>query len=297
MSAMSRSAAIPDGDITLARHYAAALTTERPLSRRTMEREMLLLSDIPGLKTDVRMAPAADAGGVVMGLGLQRRRFEYGFGINNSGSSSLGRTQLEASVSANGLARFGDQTRLSVSTDSQFERFTYVTLSHRQPLGHDGASVQARISALETDPPNGVSGQARAAGVVFVYPAIRSYQRNLTLSLGIDGLNSDNAFPRRHHRLGAHARGARLRRVQRWAPQPQLQRRRHREFRHGTISARAPARRARTSISPSSICKRPITAISAHHGRCASPAPPKPAATHSPRPNAWRSAAHASARI
>lgn len=182
------------GDVDLARHYAAALITDAPLRRARMQRSLLLLSDIPGLKTTATAAPSNQTNAIDLGLQLEQRRWSMDFGLNTRGSRSLGRTQIQAVATANALTRLGDQTRLTLASDIGFSHFSYVALSHLQPLGHDGATIQGRVSYLETDPEGGQSGEARAGGVVISYPWLRSSRRNLTLSAGLDALNSESAF-------------------------------------------------------------------------------------------------------
>jgi hemolysin activation/secretion protein len=87
----------------------------------------------------------------------------------------------------------GDQTRLALGADSEFERFWVASLSHRQPLGHDGAAITGGVNTLRTEPKIGGEGRADSASLVVTFPWIRSYTRNLTVSAGIDGVNSDNA--------------------------------------------------------------------------------------------------------
>lgn len=182
-----------EGDLALVRHYAAALTVERPLRRATLERQMLLVSDIPGLKARVTMSRPDAANGVQLGLELDREPWTYEFGVNNNGSRSLGRTQLTGALVRNGAFRMGDQTRLTLGADAGFERFWLAALSHRQPIGYGGLSVTGSIRTLRTEPEGGAEGRADAAGVLFSHPLIRSFRRTLTLSGGFDGLNSDNA--------------------------------------------------------------------------------------------------------
>lgn len=182
-----------EGDIDLLRYYAAKLTTEDPLTRATLERQLSLISDIPGLETRIGLsAPDAD-GAVRLGLELHREPWEYEIGLNNSGPDSLGETQVSATLVRNALFRLGDQTRFTFGADTSFNRFQLAALSHRQPVGHDGASITSRFSTLTTEPGGGLRGRANAAGLTFSYPWIRSYRRNLTLAFGLDGLNSDRA--------------------------------------------------------------------------------------------------------
>lgn len=182
------------GDLTLIRHYAARIAAERPLTRATTERQLSLISDIPGLETRVLTAPSTEQGGVRMGLVLDQTPWEYSIGVNNSGSAALGRVQLEAAIIRNGLFRMGDRTRVSLGADSQFERLLFGAIAHRQPIGYDGMAIEGSFTALRTETSPGVRGDARAASIAISYPWLRSYRRNLIFGASLDGVNSDNAL-------------------------------------------------------------------------------------------------------
>ena len=181
------------GDMNLLRHYGAAVTTERPLSRATAERYLSLITDIPGLKTAVTATPTGRPGEVALGLAIDQSRWEYAYGVDNRGSSSQGRTQLIASATLNGGFRQGDQSRVTLIVPTDPERFQYVSASHRQPLGYDGAAVSVSAGHLRTKTPEGLEGEATTGGLLVSWPMIRSYRTNLTLSGGLDGINSDQA--------------------------------------------------------------------------------------------------------
>ncbi len=183
-----------EGDVDLMRYYAARLAAEAPLSRRTAERYFSLISDIPGVTTTLQTVPSATPGAIDLGLELKRERWTHDFGLNTRGSEQLGRTQVQAVATRNGLFRMGDQTRLILLVPTQIDRFQYVGATHRAAIGSDGMSVTASVGYLRTRPENSpVEGDATTAGVTVSWPWIRSYQTNLVVSGGLDGIDSTNA--------------------------------------------------------------------------------------------------------
>jgi len=187
--------AYPKGASPLVQAYAEKLRKERPLTKRTLERSLSLIRDIPGAKADVSVQRGAEAGAVKFEIVPTRKRTDFSFGINNIAQAGLGRGQLQASAQAYSLFRDGDRTDLTYLSAIDFEQFKYVALSHQTPLGSDGLTLGLSGSYLDTriaQPP--VSGKAWTAGASLAYPVIRSYRRNLTISLGLDGLNSDTAL-------------------------------------------------------------------------------------------------------
>lgn len=186
----------PDADASAARAYAARLTQERPLRRSTLDRYLTLIRDLPGVKAEARVLQGQKPGAVQLALSLRRKRFEFGVGVNNRGTPILGRTQLQADFQINGLFRQGESTRLSLGAPTDFERFRYLALAHVEPIGRDGATLQASFARLSTRPELAglpIKGKATMAGVQLAYPWIRGPRRSLFVSGGFDGLNSENA--------------------------------------------------------------------------------------------------------
>lgn len=183
-----------DQGVELIRRYAARLAGEAPLTRPTAERYLSLIADIPGARTTLQTAPSPlgrDA--IDLGFDVAFKRWETEATLNNRGSRTLGRVQATASAALNGGFRTGDQTRLSVTLPSDVERFQYVTISHRQPIGFDGMALSVSAGHLRTRV-EGLSGDATTASAVVSWPLIRSYRSNVVLNGGLDGLNSENAI-------------------------------------------------------------------------------------------------------
>ncbi|RZJ42265.1 MAG: ShlB/FhaC/HecB family hemolysin secretion/activation protein, partial [Brevundimonas sp.] len=179
-------------DVELMRGYAGRLAAEAPLTRETAERYLSLIADIPGAKTTLESVPSATPGATDLGFDVDFTRWVVETDINNRGSQALGRTQVTGAVTLNGGFRMGDQTRLAVTVPTDPERFQFVSLSHRQPIGSDGMAVSLAAGRLRTRL-DGLDGDATTLSAVVSWPMIRSYRRNLVLSAGLDGLNSDNA--------------------------------------------------------------------------------------------------------
>jgi len=180
-------------DSLLLQAYAAALIAETPLSRLRAERYLSLIGDIPGVVVATRAIPGDQAGGVDLDMTVTRQRWAYDFGLDTRGSRILGRTQLIASAALNGAFRMGDQTRVTAILPADVERFQYVAVSHRQPLGFDGAAVTGSLGYLRTRPTGGIEGDAVTGGGNLSWPLIRSYRTNVVLGVGLDGVNSDAA--------------------------------------------------------------------------------------------------------
>ncbi|BBD99131.1 ShlB/FhaC/HecB family hemolysin secretion/activation protein [Sphingobium amiense] len=185
----------PKGASPLIRAYAERMRAEKPLSRRALERYLSLIRDIPGAKVDVALERGTKPGGVKLAITPARKRFDVSFGIDNRTQSGLGSGQLRATAQANSLLRDGDRTDLVMLGATDLRRYQYVGLSHQTPLGSDGLALGLSGSWLRTRLKNfPVTGEAKSLGLSLSYPVIRSYRRNLTVSTGLDGLDSDAAL-------------------------------------------------------------------------------------------------------
>lgn len=185
----------PKGASPLIRAYADRLRAEKPLSRRALERYLSLMRDIPGAKLDIALLRGRRPGGVVLSITPERKKVDFSAGLDNRRQNGLGSGQFRASAQGNSLLRDGDRTDLIFLSAIDFKRYRYLGFSHQTPLGSDGLMLGLSASTLRTHLKNfPVTGSAQTLGMTLSYPLIRGYKRNLTLSAGIDGLNSDAAL-------------------------------------------------------------------------------------------------------
>lgn len=175
--------------------YLSRVRTERPLRRSTLQRYVSLVRDLPGLRSDMRLLTGADPEAIRLEIDLDPDPVQLGLAANNRGTAFLGRTQLSADLYLNSLLQGGDQTRFTYATPTDTERFQYYAGSHTAPLGDDGTTLQLSAGHLRTRPAGvPIRGRATSAGLVLTHPLIRSYDRDLYLSLGFDGIDADNAL-------------------------------------------------------------------------------------------------------
>jgi hemolysin activation/secretion protein len=186
--------AFGDGATKQLRAYAAQLAKEKPLTRRTLERYISLMRDIPGATVDVQLLKGAKAGGVVMQIAAKRKHVDVSAGYDNLGTGQLGTSQVRATVTGYSLLRDGDRTDVTGLASPDFKRLRYIAASHTTLIGHDGLSLTASGGYLSTRPKHStVDGDARTFGLSASYPVIRGYKRNLSATVGLDGIDSDAA--------------------------------------------------------------------------------------------------------
>ena len=177
------------------RAYAERLLRDRPLRRSHLQRTLLLIGALPGLKVDAQFLPGAHAGGVRLALAVTHKPVELGFSASDRGQNLLGRTQLEADLTLNGLLRPGGRTTLTFATPTDPARFQYYAIGHSELLDGDGLSLTGSLGYLRTRPRGSdLRGEAETASLSLAYPLLLAPTRALTATLSLDGLNSRNAL-------------------------------------------------------------------------------------------------------
>lgn len=186
-----------DGDTNggLVRAYMTKLVGKKPLRRSQLQRYVSLTRDVPGLTLNTDLRSGTEEGAVQIGMSGDQPKVQFGLGINNRGTALLGRTQIQGDLYLNGLIGQGSQTRLTVALPTDIDRFQYYAAAQSLQLDSNGTTLLINGGYLRTRPlDTDITGHATSLGVLISHPLLRSYETNITVSLGIDGLNSDNAF-------------------------------------------------------------------------------------------------------
>ncbi|WDI32513.1 ShlB/FhaC/HecB family hemolysin secretion/activation protein [Hyphococcus flavus] len=179
---------------TLVTAVAERLAVENPLTRKTLERQLSLIRDIPGLKTDPSFVYGTQSGAVELELALDYQRPTVSAGFSNRSSRFIKDGQFTAEGKAYRLLRDGDLTSLKLAAAVNFEDSLYAALQHSTPVGSNGARADVSAAVLRSRP-NGtvIEGDAQLYSAGISYPLIRSYRENLSVRAGFDVVNSDNA--------------------------------------------------------------------------------------------------------
>lgn len=179
----------------LVQAMAIPLTGQAPLSKPDLQRRISLIRDLPGVATDMQLLHGAQDRQVDLALTPTLKRVQLGLGVNTRGSAFLGRTQVQGDLYLNSLVKGGDQTRLTLAAPTSDDLFRFASLGHSTPVGVNGARLSLSASYLRTRPATtALLGHSTSLGMQFSYPLQRAYQHDLYLTLGADGLNSDNAL-------------------------------------------------------------------------------------------------------
>lgn len=185
--------------LQLIRDYASRIRDDGTLTIETLERNLLLINDLPGVSARSVISPSLTTpGGADLLIIVNREHYEAELGMNNHGSRFLGPFQVYANGVAKSLYGWNESiTAQFVTAPDAGAELTYGSIIYAQPVGKYGTVLSAGFSITDTDPgytldPFGVNGLSRTISLQAKHPIIRSRESNLTARLGFDWRDTTN---------------------------------------------------------------------------------------------------------
>lgn len=185
---------IPDREKKLLSEMSQPLLEERPATRASLERLILLSNGLPTVSIDPKMKLGKAPGSVDLILIAEETKPKYTAGYSSRESELIDGGQFTARATLPGTLRAGDVTNIVGAAATDFEQSRYIGVSHSTPIAASG--TRASLStALQTTEPDGstVSGEAVLFSLGLRHPVKRSRKTNVHVGVSLDGLNSDNA--------------------------------------------------------------------------------------------------------
>lgn len=180
------------------RHSDAALdgrldevTIGAPLYNPTLERSLLLLSDLPGSEVQATVRPGVSVGTSELDIALKDRKglFAGNVSVDNEGNPYSGEYRLGAGLTLNSPLRLGDSLNVNLlggGCDYQYGR-----LAWQVPLGQRGLAVGLAASSMnyrlgQEFAPLDAHGTAQIGSAYALYPLQRSRFSNVSVQLAFD---------------------------------------------------------------------------------------------------------------
>ncbi len=187
-------------------YYTARITAERPSNIHTIERYLLLASDLPGLKFKNSLKPsAANQGAATLIVEIvSESLYDWAARVDNRGPPGQGPLEFLASVTLNNLLRVHDAFTLSYAGPFKPEELKYIYGQYSQVLNAEGLLFFVDASdgwgRPELDPSfQQVAPDYRTKSVVFetglTFPWIRTRERNLSTTVLWFESNNDAFTP------------------------------------------------------------------------------------------------------
>lgn len=168
------------------------------LTIETMEREMLLLNDLPGLTARSVIRPGSSYGTSQVLVNAVEDPFDAYLRGTNYGREDVGEWRAEGGAGFNNLLGVGD--RLSVDfIHSESDLLNYFNLGYSVALTHSGTraafsyseadfEVGGRFSAL------GINGDSKIARFSVTHPLVRSRATNVLVGVGLSHKESESVI-------------------------------------------------------------------------------------------------------
>lgn len=195
---------VVEGDPGRAREYLEhaieRIKAERPANARTLERYLLLANDRFAIKvtSTMRKSDKTPAASTLILKVETAPMLDGGASIDNRGTESVGKTQINADISLNGLFGRASKTTLGYATVEQGSELQYWSLTHTEILGNEGTSwalgYTNSLSKPGTRALRLLDQQSDSEGwsLKIAHPFIRTRQENLTAHVKYDQKNTES---------------------------------------------------------------------------------------------------------
>ena len=181
--------------------FAEKIKAAKPLRAGDLERYVLLMDDLPGIKvkTTLKPTPGTKAGSDLE-VAIERKPFDASLTIDNRGTKSIGPYQIDGSVSLNDLIGVFDQTTVRGIITPHVDELRYVDVAHTELLDSEGTTGLVGVKRSWSDPgytlrDSDIKSLSDTIRFDFAHPFIRSRSDTLRGDLGFDYKNSrTNSF-------------------------------------------------------------------------------------------------------
>jgi hemolysin activation/secretion protein len=191
-----------DSERGLIQSYVANLSDGGALNVHQMERALLLVNDLPGVKARSILSPSkTKTGAADLTLIIDRKPYNAEIDVNNFGTKYLGPYQLGGALALNSLLgqneRFTGQIVYAPGAHLNSE-LMYYAFGYMQPIGPYGTTLSFNYSHSDTDPGYhlkqfDVEGRSDYIGLTVDHPFIRSRQLNVNGHVTLDARDVQTA--------------------------------------------------------------------------------------------------------
>ncbi|WP_096700650.1 ShlB/FhaC/HecB family hemolysin secretion/activation protein [Magnetospirillum sp. 15-1] len=172
----------------LLRAYGERIRAERPLTLKTLERYLLLASDLPGASVSGTLTPSATVPGAAdLIFEIDHKPVDAHAALDNRGSRYVGPWQGIAGVNLNSPMGLNERTGLLYAfSPFQWEKLKYGRVSHEETLNEEGTRLGLDAGLISAHPGHtlkdlAVRSRSTSLGLTLGHALIRSRAENLGL--------------------------------------------------------------------------------------------------------------------
>ena len=179
--------------------YATQISQGGALNIADMERQLLLINDLPGISARSVISPSATTSGAAdLLVIIERDPYDAVIGANNHGSRFLGPFQVNGAGALNSALGFNEAiTAQFVVAPDRGAELAFGSIGYEQPVGPWGTKLSITGSITDTDPgftlrPFEVEGLSKSITLQATHPLIRSRSTNVFGRLLFDWRDIDS---------------------------------------------------------------------------------------------------------
>lgn len=170
--------------------FLSSVNTDDIVERKTLERQLLMISDLPAVDVKSTLKPGTRVGTTALVIETKPKDLLTGYvDADNYGNKYTGTNRMGVTVNVNSPFGMGDQltTRVMVSEGKQ----QYSRIAYQAPVGGSGLQLGASFSEMnyvlgKDFGDYDAHGNSRISSAFALYPIIRTRQTNLNASLQFD---------------------------------------------------------------------------------------------------------------
>ena len=177
--------------------YSDKILLSRPLRAKVLERYLLLINDLPGLKVQSVLTPSETTPGAAkLTLITEHKKLDGFASLDNRGSRFNGPIQATIAANLNSILGLHEKTGFGFTTTSPTSELIYFNGYHEHPLGSEGTRLTLSGSLSFTEPGDtlkslNVEGESSTISATLSHPFIRSRGKNLSARFGFTRRNSE----------------------------------------------------------------------------------------------------------
>jgi len=178
--------------------FARKINAMRPLNTKTLERYMLLISDLPGVTARAIIRPSPNTFGAAdLVIKVSDKVFEGSFTSDNRGNKFVGPYQEQLTLTENSALGLGERTTIRGINTIPTSELHFFDVQHEEQIDSEGTKVTLLYSNTRTHPgdflkPLDLEGTSQDYAVTLSHPFIRSRAENLTGRLVFDARDTEN---------------------------------------------------------------------------------------------------------
>ena len=175
-----------DGIRERIRALGEKIRASRPLTAAVLERNVLLMNDVPGVRARAVLAPATVPGASDLILEVTNGPLATAFSLDNRGSRAQGPQRLVGDAQLYSLFGGASVTEVLGATSATPE-LLFVSVSHDQLVGNSGGRIGVSASYAYSKPqellvvPLHLLTNSTTTSISYVQPLIRRRSRNLSV--------------------------------------------------------------------------------------------------------------------